>query len=314
MRKLLILVGVIICNMLPLNVLLAESVNGSTDMLQYISSYKDVINTYNDFLSAKQDGLLFVNNSKRSEYDYFPFGAVGVSILTIYANNVGYCLMDINNDRIPEMIVSSHDTSVFPNHIFDLFTLNDGEPKRIVASSNRMRYQLLSDNSIYYQAASDAGHGFCTLYRLNNDNLDFIKCIVFSYSETQQKMLHYEIFQERKDLYTYYPETDREITADEYSRIQASWDSLVQQLSLVSIPKFDSIGILRLPKTLTIIEKDAFEGTAINAAIIPQECVDIDSNAFSNCRNLFYIQIPEDIANFIENIFGNQIFIEKTTK
>ena len=56
----------------------------------------------------------------------------------------------------------------------------------------------------------------------------------------------------------------------------------------------ETLSRLVLPEDLKRIEDNAFDGTNIQAVIIPDGCSYIGSKAFGNCKNLVYVTYARD--------------------
>ena len=60
----------------------------------------------------------------------------------------------------------------------------------------------------------------------------------------------------------------------------------------VKMPVFGTADFT-LPADITVIEANAFEGAAMTAVLIPEDCGSIGAGAFKDCANLTQIRIPE---------------------
>ena len=60
-----------------------------------------------------------------------------------------------------------------------------------------------------------------------------------------------------------------------------------------------------LPAALTRIEDEAFSGTKMTVAYIPDGVTDLGSGAFANCMSLTQIRIPASVAVIPSDVFGN---------
>jgi len=82
-------------------------------------------------------------------------------------DSVGYTLLDIDGNGIPELLIGCADGSCYePNVIFDLYTMVNGTPQRILHSWPRARFYLLSGNRIILPGSGGAASTvleFCTL-------------------------------------------------------------------------------------------------------------------------------------------------------
>jgi hypothetical protein len=69
-----------------------------------------------------------------------------------------------------------------------------------------------------------------------------------------------------------------------------------------ALPPLNMMRVLRLPVGLTAVEAEAFRGTPCQAVILPDSCQSIGANAFAQCRELLYVQVPAG-AEIAENAF-----------
>ena len=65
-------------------------------------------------------------------------------------------------------------------------------------------------------------------------------------------------------------------------------------VSVEDIPALSEMDVLRLPESLTEIEKEAFAGLNCQAVIFPESCEYVRARAFAGCERLIYISISED--------------------
>ena len=79
------------------------------------------------------------------------------------------------------------------------------------------------------------------------------------------------------------------------------------------IPALSEMTTIRLPAGLKTVEANAFEGLAAQAVIIPSGCTSIGSEAFANCPNLLYVQIPASVTIIDNNAFSgsNRVVIDR---
>ena len=92
-------------------------------------------------------------------------------------SEVGYCLLDINNDGQSELIISLLDvpgSDVFPDlyagTFYDMYTIVDGEIIHVVSAGERDHYNLAEDYSINNSGSSGAANSSNINYRLDSSN------------------------------------------------------------------------------------------------------------------------------------------------
>ena len=90
-----------------------------------------------------------------------------------YIDQIGYAFIDLNGDDVDELLIgmtSDEETYRMPGTIYDLFTYMNGQIYDVATSGERFRYQLCSDNTIYFSSHDGAGFDHYTKYKLNNSN------------------------------------------------------------------------------------------------------------------------------------------------
>ena len=55
---------------------------------------------------------------------------------------------------------------------------------------------------------------------------------------------------------------------------------------------------------MTVIEEEAFAGMGLQAAVLPEGCVNIGARAFAECTNLQVIHIPASVTDIAEDAFS----------
>jgi len=68
----------------------------------------------------------------------------------------------------------------------------------------------------------------------------------------------------------------------------------------------DELTIMEMPQDLERIEARAFEGTDVQAVLIPASCTYIGTGVFTNCPNLVYIEYYEG-TEFENEVFGGNV-------
>ena len=124
-----------------------------------ISAYKSVIEKYRSY---------YMNGAKTAG------SAIGadVSEACAYSDNAGYFYKDLNNDNIPELIIADDGTGWFTSIVYDLYTLENGIPVRLLVSGPRLRYYLRTDKSILYYGSGGASYGVWMLIKEQNGTLE----------------------------------------------------------------------------------------------------------------------------------------------
>ena len=91
---------------------------------------------------------------------------------------VGYCLLDVNNDGTDELLVGACTGAAYPDRmVFDLYTLQDGAPVHVFSGEERDRYYLYQDEAapdVYFFYNENSSSAFESGYRslqLNGQSL-----------------------------------------------------------------------------------------------------------------------------------------------
>lgn len=91
----------------------------------------------------------------------------------------------------------------------------------------------------------------------------------------------------------------------------SAFEKQVKQISV--IPALKDMKTMLLPSGLLSVEEEAFCELNCEAIIIPYGCTTIQSKAFAECDNLFYVFIPSTVTNISEDAFEgcNNIIIDR---
>ena len=145
----------------------------------FLGAYEPVLQTYRDYINGVPSSSEIMTEYGDTPLTYytFPYEQYGVSLLMRYEPNVGYYLKDLNKDGIPELligIVSYTNGNSYPDTavLYDLFTLADGTPKRLLASSERVLYWLRTDNLIYLQGSGGVSYSSYAVYQFKGTGFD----------------------------------------------------------------------------------------------------------------------------------------------
>lgn len=132
----------------------------------YLSAYSSVLEAYKtgsgDIIYTPLDEAL-----KKGCYG----NAEGIGIMATMVQGTGYYFKDINKDGTPELFIGSSGSDEYEDFIIDSFTLKNGAPCRIVASSERCLYRLRRDNLISNHGSSGAADSMDLLLRFSPEGL-----------------------------------------------------------------------------------------------------------------------------------------------
>lgn len=95
-------------------------------------------------------------------------------------NDIGYMLLDINNDGTQELIIGliGYD---YTASILDLYTISDNQLVQIISAGERNRYRLLRNGLIYNEASSGATESAYSLYEFDakSTSLKLKECFIY---------------------------------------------------------------------------------------------------------------------------------------
>ena len=84
-------------------------------------------------------------------------------------SQVGYAIKDVDGNGIPELLIGEiGEWGGGSGAFFDLYTLTDGQPVRVFASSERERYYLCQDGAIAAEGSSGADDSFNAYYAIDS--------------------------------------------------------------------------------------------------------------------------------------------------
>ena len=70
---------------------------------------------------------------------------------------------------------------------------------------------------------------------------------------------------------------------------------------------FTSMDVLALPTAHKQIKAEAFHGSTAQVIVVPEGCLSIGDNAFSDYRELLYAVLPAAFTENAERIFGDNV-------
>ena len=80
----------------------------------------------------------------------------GISELVNREDFLGYALKDLDDDGVEELILASDMYHLYPNIIYDVYTLENGKPELLLQSRARSRYFMLRDGRFLMEGSSGA--------------------------------------------------------------------------------------------------------------------------------------------------------------
>lgn len=207
-------------------------------MAAYLSAYEPVFETIRAYYSGEEmpGSTSGYGDNIFSTY-YISYGDWGIGRYPIDfgagRTDIGYLLQDISGDGIPELIIGdmrTHNESekYLDGIIYDMFTLQNGSPKQVLASSARSRFRLFPDNLILSDGSGGASSQITALYRFNGTNKEFV------YALMMQKPYYYEVTTERQNIWQP-AEGDTMLSEGEYQAKNAEMFANVLHLELAPL-------------------------------------------------------------------------------
>lgn len=157
-----------------------------TEPIECPQSYAGALSAYKPILD---DLYLFSERMRLGEsFEYTWENAGELGFVEPLWDGIGYALVDINNDGIPELLLGSIDglNNASPHSIF---TLKDGKPVLLESFWSRSRGKLSADGIIYSVGSGGAAYTYLSSYRLdrNADKLTKLTEMFSDYSSSEEK-------------------------------------------------------------------------------------------------------------------------------
>lgn len=192
----------------------------------FLNAYANVFDDYRKFISVGVEayydiGATFYTTTELQEYKCNGDPS-GVCVHAMSGNDLGYYFKDINKDGIPELFIGciyEKHGGFYSSCIGDMFTLQNGQPRRVLASSERCVYRLRTDNHISYHEWGGNGWYSDYLFQFTPDGLEVVNGINTSYSDVD-KRVHYYLLD--RMMLSEVNENGIDISKEEYDRQYAS--------------------------------------------------------------------------------------------
>ena len=174
----------------------------------YLSAYAPVLETYRSFLDGAEPETM--DTTERGDY-YFVLGETGISEMARNGGKLGCWLHDLDCNGIPELLIGATEAEYYDEtQIYDMFTLEEETPVRVLVSSARVRYYYYEDDLILYEGSGGASYNMSLLYYLEGSELKLSSGIVMADAAC------FEVNEDRENLFTERKAGDRSITREEY--------------------------------------------------------------------------------------------------
>ncbi len=129
----------------------------------YTAAYSSVIEKYR---------IAYETGNTTTEYAW----EHDISEMIAYSAGVGYAILDLDENGIPELIIAGIGTDDFSdNMLYDLYTLVNESPVKLAASQARMRYYVRTDGMLYWEGSGGAAYSYCTVQRVNGSVLEDVE-------------------------------------------------------------------------------------------------------------------------------------------
>lgn len=140
------------------------------------------------------------------------------------SDHVGYALKDLDKNGIPELIIAGIDANEFGKDIvYEVCTLENNTPVRLLISYARDRYYLRANNTIVNEGSSGAAYTSVDVYRVSGSTLVPVEGVM-TYPVGESGIGYYL----QVGSFSYEPRAnDTTITAEEFNR---KWDEYKSNL------------------------------------------------------------------------------------
>ena len=173
-----------------------------------MTAYEPVLASYRLWIAGERPELS--NTTERGDY-FLELGETGVSILCNYGGTLGYALNDLDGNGVPELLIGSDGGEYPGSYIYDMFTLENGALKRVLASSERVAYMLYPENRILHRGSGGAAYNFMGIYNYAGGELTLMNGVVMAGDEQ-----YYEVVSEGDSIFFERQPDDRPISREEY--------------------------------------------------------------------------------------------------
>jgi hypothetical protein len=175
------------------------------------TAYGSVISNYYRAYSTGNNTAEYAINNGLSEY-------IG------NASHVGYALQDLNGDGKDELLIAGIlDNQYTELVLFDVYTLDNGQPLQLATSRARSRWFLRSDGSLLNEGSNGAGNSVFIINRLYGSQLVPIES-VFTWFEGKETDGYYH----QADGYNYEPrDYDEYLTEQDFNSYVTGWESSI---------------------------------------------------------------------------------------
>jgi len=196
-----------------------------TEPIECPKSYSGAPSAYKPILD---DFYLFSERVRLEDsFDYILENAGALGFVEPPHGELGYAIVDINNDGIPELLLGSISglNSASPHLVF---TLKDGNPVLLTSFWGRNRGVISANGTIYCVGSGGAAYTYLSSYKLdkNADTLTELTDIRSDYSFSEEKSYFIQIINGKNHY----------ISEDDFWNLLGMYDNPSNPMKLTVIP------------------------------------------------------------------------------
>ena len=178
----------------------------------------DTVTAYGAVISSYYRA--YTSGNTNSEYAFNN----NISEFISYSRHVGYVLQDLNGDGVEELIIAGMlDDQYTDLVLFDLYTLENGQPVQLACSRARNRFFLRSDGSILNEGSNGAGNSIFVVDRIYGSALVPVESAM-TWFEGKETDGYYH----QTDGYNYEPrDYDEYLSEEQFMQLITYWESSI---------------------------------------------------------------------------------------
>ena len=201
---------------------------------EFLAAYAPVFESYRAFLNGQEPAGTDLTD--RGD-QFLPLGETGISTLCRSGDMLGYALMDLDNNGIPELLIGAETEADAKDFlIYDMFTLNNGDVERVLASSKRQHYQLMEEDLILFSCSGKSTDYYCGAYELVGSNIELVAGVAMTDG------VCYQLVGNRYDEYLAEENQRTEISPEEYDVILSLFQDCILPFALEPIQLNEAAG------------------------------------------------------------------------
>lgn len=143
---------------------------------------------------------------------------------------LGYVMLDLDGNGVEELILASNGSNMYPNVIYEVYTIKNGNAVCVTQSRARERYFMLQDGRFLMEDSSGARNSSWITYRFTGESLSIDEQICTS--EQPRDMADFAPYYYYKG--SIYGQSEP-VVYDEAMRTIENWKSAVPALTLTPV-------------------------------------------------------------------------------